>query len=442
MSTTPTEPAGTGFAPAPWAEADRMVGLNEPARAVELPIGLRRRRGFSPALADGRASVALQDDEGMLRWVYRPPPLRAMRVRARRAGLPGLGAVLARFDFEDIGPNRITEALAALDMHLADGLSPPFGLRQWQGGALRPLAAPPRLQGRTLLLLHGTFSNSAMWFGELGATPEGRALLAQWTQRYGDNILAFTHPTLSMAPWLNALDLHAALAGVGGELDIVCHSRGGLVASWLLRLMPARARTVAFIGSPLQGTSLASPYRLRVALDMLANMANALALTGAAAATVFPLAAGAAGLAKVLGKTLKLGAALPVAEAVVGLVPGLASQQRITNNIESQRLFNQAWLSQPRFLVAGVNFEPQLDQPAWKFWTRLRNPLMTAADLGADALFPGDNDLVVDTDSMMQLGMPGGTVPVALPPFTSAITHHTSYFRDAKVLDFLARELG
>ena len=30
----------------------------------------------------------------------------------------------------------------------------------------------------------------------------------------------------------------------------------------------------------------------------------------------------------------------------------------------------------------------------------------------ADALFPGDNDLVVDTDSMLQLGMPGGTVPV------------------------------
>lgn len=441
MNTNPSALRGDGFAPAPWAEADRQLQLSEPARPATLPIGLRRRRGFSPALADGRASVALQEDDGLLRWVYRPPPLRATRVRARRAGLPGLGAVLARFDFEDIGPNRITEALGALDEHLADGLAPAFGLRQWTGGALRPLAAPPRLKGRTLLLLHGTFSSSAMWFDELAATPEGRALRAQWVQRYGENILAYTHPTLSMAPWLNALDLHAELAGVAGEIDIVCHSRGGLVASWLLRLMPVRARTVAFIGSPLQGTSLASPYRLRVALDMLANMANALALTGAAAATVMPLAAGAAGLAKVLGKTLKLGAALPVAEAVVGLVPGLASQQRITNNVETQRLFNQAWLAQPRFLVAGVNFEPQLDQPAWKFWTRLRQPLMTAADLGADALFPGDNDLVVDTDSMLQLGMPGATVPVALPPFTSATTHHTSYFRDPKVLAFLAGEL-
>ena len=61
---------------------------------------------------------------------------------------------------------------------------------------------------------------------------------------------------------------------------------------------------MVFVGSPLAGTSLASPYRLRAALDMMANVANALSLAGQAASTVFPLAAGAAGLAKVLGKEL------------------------------------------------------------------------------------------------------------------------------------------
>jgi pimeloyl-ACP methyl ester carboxylesterase len=64
---------------------------------------------------------------------------------------------------------------------------------------------------------------------------------------------------------------------------VVCHSRGGLVASWLLRLAPLRVRQVVFVGSPLAGTSLASPYRLRAALDMLANVANALSLVGSAA---------------------------------------------------------------------------------------------------------------------------------------------------------------
>ena len=52
---------------------------------------------------------------------------------------------------------------------------------------------------------------------------------------------------------------------------MVCHSRGGLVTRWWLEvfqrdLMP-RARVV-FVASPLMGTGLASPYRLRTALKL------------------------------------------------------------------------------------------------------------------------------------------------------------------------------
>lgn len=438
MATVGTGNTSLRFDPAPWNIADSRIGLRESAGApVEVSLATRRRRDFTPRQQDPRASVALHDDEGVLRWVYEPPPSPAVRTRARRAGFFGMGEALARFEYEDIGPNRILEALVDLDRKL----TPNHGLRRWKDNMLVP-AEEPKITGRTLLLVHGTFSNSDMWFKQLGETKPGRDLLAELEKRYLGNILAFDHHTLSIAPWLNALDLQKQLRNVTGPIDIVCHSRGGLVVSWALRLAQIPAARVVFVGSPLAGTSLASPYRLRAMLDMMANVANALSVAGQAASTIFPLAAGAAGLAKVLGRTLSLGSTLPIADAAVALVPGLASQQRIIDHPESQRLFSERWLSQPAFSAVTADFEPNVDEPAWKFWTRFRNPGLQLANLGADVLFPGANDLVVDTDSMTYLGDPPQGKPDVLRLGKSATTHHTSYFQDPKVIAFLAAKLA
>ncbi|MBI5259253.1 MAG: alpha/beta hydrolase [Burkholderiales bacterium] len=453
-----TSQSGSGFSAAPWDEADQVLQLTEAAKEpIALPITTRRRRGYTPDMQDPRASVSLHDDDGVLRWVYEPPPSQALRGRARRASFFGfgLGDALKTFKYQDIGPNQVTQGLAALD----GLLTPDRDLRQWRRSATPAASGPlqaaglpplvpvqaPQLAGRTLLLVHGTFSKSEMWFEQLADpdNPAGQALLAQWRKTYGDNILVFDHPTLSVTPWINALDLHRQLRGVTGPIDIVCHSRGGLVVSWLLRLAPVRVRQVVFVGSPLDGTSLASPYRLRAALDLLANVANALSRAGAAASTVFPLAAGAAGLAKVLGKTLRLGATLPIADAAVALVPGLASQQRTDNNAETQRLFAEAWLVKPALAAVTADFEPNVGQPAWKFWTRFRNPGLQALNLGADLVFPGPNDLVVDTDSMTFFGAaPRGVVqgaPEVLALGKSATTYHTNYFRNPEVVGFIAQ---
>jgi hypothetical protein len=216
----------------------------------------------------------------VLRWAYEPPPSQSVRGRARRAGFFGLGEVLKRYEFADIGPNQVTQALTALDARL----TPNQGLRRWSSGGL--IAAPaPQIAGdqRTLLLVHGTFSQSDMWFEQLGATTAGRALLKQWEALpYGTRILAFDHPTLSVAPWLNALDLQA-LRGAG-RADST--SSATAAAAWwprgLLRLAPLP-------GTPGGLRRFAAgrhqprfaPYRLRAALDMMANVANALsALVG------------------------------------------------------------------------------------------------------------------------------------------------------------------
>lgn len=428
-----TDPAGG----TPLAQRRRAA----PVPAAELPIAMRRRRDFSPEAADPRASVGLYDEDGVLRWIYRPPRAQALR---RRGGITdfSFGTPLQAFVLDrPIGPNQVTQGLEALDAQL----TPRRGLQRWTGQGLQPVLASD-VSGPTLLLVHGTFSSSDMWFQQLGAAGNaaGQALLAQWRAAYGDNILAFDHATLSVTPWLNALDLADALAGVDGPIDVLCHSRGGLVVAWLLRLAALPVRQAVFVGSPLNGTSLASPHRLRHALDLLANAANALALAGAAAGTVLPLAAGAAGLAKVLGQTLKLGAALPLADAAVALVPGLASQQRTTNNAETQRLFSARWRVQPRLAVVSADFQPNAGQPAWKFWTRLCRPGLQLLDAGADLVFPGANDLVVDTDTMAHFGTPPGVVDgVAehLALGATASTWHTNYFADARVVAFLADRL-
>ena len=139
-------------------------------------------------------------------------------------------------------------------------------------------------------------------------------------------------------------------------LDVVCHSRGGLVLSWLLRMQPVPVERAVFVGSPPLGTSLAAPDRLRAGLDMLANYAELVAGLGLAVAPVMPIASGVAGLAKILGKALRLGSGLPVVDAAVALVPGLATQQHVANNLDLRQLFADDWLTQPDLSGIGVAF--------------------------------------------------------------------------------------
>lgn len=428
------------FAPAPWDAAAALVFAEAtPPPRLELPIALRRRRGYAPRMLDPRASLSLVDDDGLLRWVYEPPPAQALRGRAQRGGLvSNLFDPLRRYDVEDIGPNRVTQALRALD----ETLTPHQGLRRWNGTHFEPAVGLALDQGiRVLLLLHGTFGRSETWVDQFNATPQGKALWARWAggEPYRE-ILAFDHPTLSVAPWINALDLAEALDGVLGPFDILAHSRGGLVASWLMRLGGATIRTAVLAGSPLGGTSLASPYRLRLALDLLANVTNAIAIGGAAASLVNPMAAGVAGLAKVLGGTLKLGSQLPLADVAIGIVPGLASQQRTTDNAELERLFRVPWPGAARVAAVSSDFEPDAQQPDWRFWPRLKNLALRAAGAGADAIFPGANDLVVDTESMTQ----GGALPIAdaLKLDRSKGVHHTRYFQNPEVLGFIGQRLA
>lgn len=409
-----------------------------------IPKSMRRRRGFVPDEHDGLARLSLVRIDGILRWDYEPPADDPSPRRARRArrGDRLIGAEpIYSFSFRETPPNEVTAALEDLDKKL----TPNQGLRVLKGNVLEK-ADDIAEAGRVLLLVHGTFSKSDMYLDEFAAVAAQNDLLKKALVKY-KRILAFDHPTLSVSPWINALDLEMALARVTGPIDVICHSRGGLVVAWWLRNSKRNVENVVFVGTPLEGTSLASPARLRAALDMMANVVKAFEAISTATATVLPFTApltlAAAGLAKIVGGIVQVGASTPLADAAVAVVPGLMGQSRVGNNAEIGRLTRAPWVSTPKYYAVTSNFEPgPSPAPWWQFWTRFRALPMNLANRGADVIFDGANDLVVDTMSMSQLC--GQAIPKAqiLDFGTSPDVHHCNYFRQKKTVDFLARALA
>jgi pimeloyl-ACP methyl ester carboxylesterase len=417
------------------AAAVDAAGLSDPETEVQVGGSARKRARFDPRAGSRLATVALVQDEEVLRWVYDPPPVSTRR-RARRASLSiEEEEVVHGFQFLEVPPNEVVAQLESLDLKL----TPTRGLRRWMNGEPHDVAGVPN--GRVLLLVHGTFSRGDMFFEELAATKEGRAFLARCEKTY-DAVVTFDHPTLAMSPWLNALDLARAMNGASGPIDVICHSRGGLAVAWWLYIARPPVTRVVFVGSPLEGTSLAAPAKLKAALDLLGNLARAVGTMGNAAATAVPMLAFAGGLMKIIGGALSFGGGTPLIDAGVAIVPGLAAQSRVGNNFELQRLFADDWTKGYQLHAVVSDYAPaKVSEPWWRFWAHFRNLPGRALDWGADVIFDGENDLVVDTASMTRMGKASVAKGSRLTFDADSAVHHCSYFRAPKTIDFLGSVL-
>jgi hypothetical protein len=405
------------------ARAARDVGVFASAPVPDATAP--RRRGSGRPEPAGH--VLLIESAGVLRW--RLPasvgggPRRSRGTAERR---------VAELRFEMLPPNRVGAYLETLDRVL----TPVQGLRRLRGDVLEPATSVPR-RGRLLLLVHGTFSSGETLVREIRHTALGRRLLERAAGHY-DAILAFDHPTLSVSPWLNALDLARALRGSTARVDVIAHSRGGLVARWWLdTLRPAEAAARAvLVGSPLAGTGLAAPHRLRAALDLVTNLGRALTLATDTAGLAFPFLSLASGLLRVLSSLSQLGAHTPLLDAGVALVPGLSSQSRVGNNEELLRLRRHGSAA-ARYFAVRSHFESEA--PGWRFWKHFVSATGLAS-LGAGVVFDGPSDLVVDTASMADLG--GGREIADVHDFGPRDgVHHVGYFRHEATLRFLASAL-
>src|SRR4029079_14603498 len=137
-------------------------------------------------------------------------------------------------------------------------------------------SARPISPNRSLLFLHGTFSDAASAYRALADSDFFDRVKAA----YDDRIFAFDHFSLSRTPEQNARMLLEGLPEQTTTFDVVTHSRGGLV----LRNLVERAKQfgdlsrrfkigrAVLVASPNDGTPLATPKRWDETIGWVANL--------------------------------------------------------------------------------------------------------------------------------------------------------------------------
>uniref|UniRef100_A0A832HZG4 DUF7379 domain-containing protein n=1 Tax=Eiseniibacteriota bacterium TaxID=2212470 RepID=A0A832HZG4_UNCEI len=417
----PVRRGATRRAPAPVASVEVQTGPDEAAIVLReapdgtvtwvYPEGPRATRPRAPAAA--RAGRTW-------RFPIAPPPARSAPARAgrapRRAAAP---AMAAGFVIKVIVFKVVSWAAAELLEHLVrrherrrmkEGLKA-VGPAGFPAPGDAPLdALPDARNGRMLVFIHGTFSDSRGAFSDLDA-----ATLTGLRARYPGGIYAFDHFSVSRSPLENAQAFYDRLLRVPGpyEVDLVCHSRGGLVARAIAEMnrQPSVAiRNVVLVGTPNAGTPLADPRRLEQCLELMTNLVG-----------LMPRFAGLFAIEWILG------AVQWVAAQGVGNLPGLVPQ---APDSEFLRRLNDSATSAPnaRYAAITADYEPDTGLLA-----KLR-------DHGMDALMGAPNDLVVPTASVLTVD-PGADPPALVATrifkFSGARVFHGNFFEQPETRDFL-----
>lgn len=412
-------------------------------RAGEQSLHQRRLRRARRQVGEDKVdTLALVEEEGVLRWEtgveWGAGETGRRSRRSRRGGeaTAPSGEVHASVKFERLQPSDVGKTLARYDARMSGSTADTPSLLRWNGAGqkLTPVALPSA-KGRILLIVHGTFSSSEKLLTGFGSTKHGADFLGRAAQHY-DQVLSFNHWTLAPSPVMNAFDLGQLFQRSTADVDIIAHSRGGLVTRWFCECFDRQPRTrrAVLVGSPLDGTSLAAPHCLRAGMDWLSNVFSTVHTLAGAASAAVPVLGVLGGLVHVLSSITGFVGKTPIVDAAVAMIPGLAAQSRTSDNQELGRLQAAASLPRPQYFVVRADFEP----PAvgWKFWRVFKDVRQRAADLGADKVFPGPNDLVVDTDSMDVFGnlpaLPQGNVKQF---GAKAGVHHLNYFENAEVVE-------
>ena len=414
----------------------------------------RRRRRVANSLESPVRAVTLVEEDGVLYWRDGVPGRAAgPRRRGRRRGgvEEPTGTYVMTREFPPLAPNKVIDAIGALDRRLNKSIESTLRsrlreVRQGADGGFEFVAgdAAGPFTGRTLLFVHGTFSTSENMLNEFKLGRRALRFLNRATRganKY-DRVLFFDHPTLSISPVMNALELGRAMAGSGGNIDVIAHSRGGLVVRWWLeafgsslRSSPAARVRAVLVGSPLHGTSLAAPDKIQGAMSLISNIGTFAEKTMSLVGVANPFLWVAGKLVEVIVSITGALAKTPLVDALTALIPGLSAQSAVSNNHELSRLRIGPVAVDPAYYAIKTNFETK--NPGWKFWRNFRKD--RAGDLAADIVFPSGNDLVVDTWSMDDFGVPRLKLAEKACDFgTSETVWHCNYFRQDRSIEHIA----
>jgi hypothetical protein len=270
--------------------------------------------------------------------------------------------------------------------------------------------------GRGLLFIHGTFSNAHGAFYDL--PPE---FMAELYRRYGGRVFAFNHFTMAHNPEQNVRWFANAIRPMSAnllEVDIVCHSRGGLVARTIaegrtlfgLDLDRVRVNRVAFVAVPNRGTLLADPDHM---VDMLDRMTNVLNL--------FP----PGGIADIFEGIL-----IGVKIIGHGALDGLAGLKSMHPDGELLKQLNKGGTPDAQYFAVAADFEPTD--------LTIRSLVSVSADKLIDRIFENaKNDLVVPERGVYEANG-CNSFPIANErclnfPGAAGVTHTTMFGRSELV---------
>jgi hypothetical protein len=230
-------------------------------------------------------------------------------------------------------------------------------------------------QGRSLLIVHGTFSRAHIGYGALPA-----AFVETLSQRYQGRVFAFDHFTLSDDPTANVRwFLEHVPSSVNLDLDIICHSRGGLVSRVMSEMQEKlslgsrslKVGRVIFVAAPNAGTILTDVNHLGSLVDGYTNLLN-----------FFP----DNGVTEVLEAVITV-----VKQLAVGAVKGMEGLYSMAPKGDFLTELNKGAKLQTKYAALASNFEPR-DQGLKSL----------ARDIFFDKLFAADNDLIVPTGGVYE----------------------------------------
>ncbi len=276
-----------------------------------------------PDPGEGFAQVAMtRDASGMISWHFAPPldeapatrdgSVPTLRTRtftfqttpASSEGERGIVSAIAQklinvYAFP-VG-KAVIGHLAAKYGELLELERTPYRVRRFSPGDFTVDTAPSidaadwkhLSGGRALLMIHGTNSRTHTAFGGLP-----RSFVDAMHTQYEGRVFAFDHPTLTHTPRQNIETLLEAMPdGTSLDVDIICHSRGGLVSRVLAEKQDAltfgarsvRVGRVVFVGAPNAGTRLADEAFIGEYLDTVTNLLNVIPTNGVTDALGFVL---------------------------------------------------------------------------------------------------------------------------------------------------------
>jgi pimeloyl-ACP methyl ester carboxylesterase len=298
-------------------------------------------------------------------------------------------------------------------LKLSDSVKPEEQFQPLDGAEAWRALLPPGAERRVLLFIHG--------FGSSTARSHVALVVPGLAPRY-DAVLSYEHPTISADPLQNARDLIAMVPeDLRLTIDIVTHSRGGLVSRSLAELCdPAphlALRRIVTHGAPHNGTRLADKERW----DRLISL-------GLTAASWLATAAGAAfWIPKLLEFVIKA-----AAQGIFGL-PGIAAMAPNSDFLgKLNAAGDPALAGRVRYAAVTSSFSIfNVKQPSFQQAFRA---------LATQAFIDAPNDLVVPTASMNAIDVSAGGLAADLQ--LKVDIDHFSYFSHSGVVEFLGKQLS